>query len=108
MLSAFHRYEHPYKIELELYQPPTKVLEPDTEPPTFPKSLEDTPLSFIETVADLEKLVEHLNTVDEIAVDVEHHSYRTYQGIVSNVQDDIKYYVNRYAGSKLPLNINTH
>ncbi|OWR42755.1 PM-Scl autoantigen protein [Danaus plexippus plexippus] len=79
-------YEHPYKIELELYQPPTKVLEPDTEPPTFPKSLEDTPLSFIETVADLEKLVEHLNTVDEIAVDVEHHSYRTYQGITCLIQ----------------------
>ncbi|KAJ0184090.1 hypothetical protein K1T71_000513 [Dendrolimus kikuchii] len=75
-------YEHPYKLELDLYQPPSQFIDPDSEPPIFPPKLEDTKLTYIDTEAQLDDLVEHLLTVAEIAVDVEHHAYRSYQGIL--------------------------
>ncbi|CAB3226099.1 unnamed protein product [Arctia plantaginis] len=79
-------YEHPYKVELDLYHPPSYVLEPDTEEPPFPAPLEHTKLTYVDTEAQLDALVEHLNTVNELAVDLEHHSYRTYQGITCLIQ----------------------
>ncbi|CAH2034888.1 unnamed protein product, partial [Iphiclides podalirius] len=79
-------YEHPYKIELELYHPPSSFIDPDPEPPSFPPPLEKTKLTYIDTEAQVDALVEHLNNVKELAVDVEHHSYRTYQGITCLIQ----------------------
>ena len=77
-----HSYEHPYKVELDLYEPPQHFIEPDPHPPTFPPTLEETKLTFIETEEQVDELVLHLETVEELAVDVEHHSYRTYQGML--------------------------
>lgn len=34
----------------------------------------------------LEELQQHLSSVDEIAIDLEHHNYRTYQGITCLMQ----------------------
>ncbi|CAH0715973.1 unnamed protein product, partial [Brenthis ino] len=79
-------YEHPYKVELDLYQPPAHFIQPDPEPPTFPPPLEDTKLTYIDTEELVDELVNHLDTVEELAVDVEHHSYRTYQGITCLIQ----------------------
>ncbi|KAG6458535.1 exosome component 10 isoform X2 [Manduca sexta] len=79
-------YEHPYRVELDLYHPPSYMIEPDPEPPTFPYALDETKFTFVATEAALDALVEHLTGVLELAVDVEHHSYRTYQGITCLIQ----------------------
>ncbi|CAG9781676.1 unnamed protein product [Diatraea saccharalis] len=78
-------YEHPYKVELELYRPPNRFLDPCPEPP-FPPPPDDTPLTMVDTEPALDRLIAHLATVDELAVDLEHHSYRTYQGITCLIQ----------------------
>ncbi|XP_028170386.1 exosome component 10 [Ostrinia furnacalis] len=79
-------YEHPYKVELELYQPPSWLLEPEPEAPAFPPPPEDTRLTLVETAEQLDRLVAHLGSVRELAVDLEHHSYRSYQGITCLIQ----------------------
>ncbi|XP_073955663.1 LOW QUALITY PROTEIN: exosome component Rrp6 [Choristoneura fumiferana] len=79
-------YEHPYKVELDLYHPPGCFIDPDPTPPEFPKPLEETSLTYVDTEQQLDALVEHLTSVAEFAVDVEHHSYRSYQGITCLVQ----------------------
>lgn len=73
------RYEHPYKMELDLYQPPATFISPEPSP-AFPPPLEATPFTYVDTEALIDELVTHLDTVVELAIDVEHHSYRTYQG----------------------------
>lgn len=78
-------YEHPYQVELDQYQPPSQFIEP-MEPLPFPAPLEDTMYTYVDTEAKLDSLVEHLNTVTELAIDLEHHSYRTYQGMTCLIQ----------------------
>uniref|UniRef100_A0A2A4JBP7 Exosome complex component 10 homolog n=1 Tax=Heliothis virescens TaxID=7102 RepID=A0A2A4JBP7_HELVI len=79
-------YEHPYKVELDLYHPPSQFIEPDVETLSFPAPLAETMFTYVDTEAKLDALVEHLNTVKELAIDLEHHSYRTYQGITCLIQ----------------------
>ncbi|XP_063633302.1 exosome complex component 10 homolog [Cydia splendana] len=79
-------YEHPYKVELDIYHPPGSLIDPDPAPPAYPKPLAETTVTYIDTEHQLDALVEHLTGVTEFAVDVEHHSYRSYQGITCLVQ----------------------
>lgn len=79
-------YEHPYKVELDLYNPPAQFIEPDAQPFPFPAPLEETTLTYVDTEEKLDALVAHLHTVNELAIDLEHHSYRTYQGITCLIQ----------------------
>ncbi|KAJ8736936.1 hypothetical protein PYW07_000207 [Mythimna separata] len=78
-------YEHPYQVELDQYHPPSQFIDP-MEPLPFPAALEDTVYTYVDTEAKLDALVQHLNTVTELAIDLEHHSYRTYQGITCLIQ----------------------
>lgn len=50
-----------------------------TVKPIKPKSLENTPLIYVDNQSDLQKLLKDISEVREIAVDLEHHSYRTFQ-----------------------------
>jgi exosome complex exonuclease RRP6 len=50
------------------------------------KSFEDTPFTFINTVEGLSSLLEKLRQSEEIAIDLEHHSYRSYYGFVCLMQ----------------------
>ena len=50
------------------------------------QALEDTPLSFVDTVAALERMVQHLSMAKEIAIDLEHHHYRSFQGFTCLIQ----------------------
>ncbi|KAM3969051.1 exosome component Rrp6 [Aphomia sociella] len=79
-------YEHPYKVELDLYHPPLEFIDPDPDTSSFPPSLEETKLTYIDTESKIDELVRHLDGVKELAVDVEHHAYRTYQGITCLIQ----------------------
>lgn len=42
--------------------------------------------TFVDTLESLKSLVEHLDKSDEIAVDLEHHSYRSYLGFTCLIQ----------------------
>ncbi len=76
---------HPYERELTelIYTPEQLVMYiPDVKY----KDLASTPFKFIDTVIELDGLAKKLNSVTEFAVDLEHHSYRSYQGLTSLMQ----------------------
>ncbi|XP_044268640.1 exosome component 10 [Tribolium madens] len=77
-------YSHPYEFELERFQPTLSQLA--DEKPLPPKSLAETPLVEINTPEQLDQLVETLRLCSEFAVDVEHHSYRSFMGITCLLQ----------------------
>lgn len=77
-------YLHPYEFELSKFVPNSAQLTKGTI--TKPKDLEQTELMFVDKIADLNAMVKELLDVTEIAVDVEHHSYRTFQGITCLMQ----------------------
>lgn len=54
--------------------------------PIPPKTNEATPFVWVDTSALLSELLNKLRTVTEIAIDLEHHSYRTYAGFVCLMQ----------------------
>lgn len=54
--------------------------------PLLPKSLEDVPLVYVDTVPKLKAALAEIRPFKQLAVDVEHHSYRTFQGITCLVQ----------------------
>lgn len=58
-----------------------------TQAPPIPvKPFASTPFTFVDTREALDKLIEKLKQVKEIAVDLEHHSFRSYAGFVCLMQ----------------------
>lgn len=82
--GSIEGYLHPYEFELNKFEPNAAQLENGTieEPP----KLDETAFEFIDTETKLNQLVTLLSGEKEIAVDVEHHSYRTFQGITCLLQ----------------------
>lgn len=70
-------YLHPYEFELTKFEAPARQLTPVQ--PKEPLKLKDTPLIHVDNEATLKLMLEDLHVVLEFAVDVEHHSYRTFQ-----------------------------
>lgn len=79
---------HPYEFELDKFETPTKLLL-KKKPIKF-KSIEETPLILIEKVEDLNALLKDLLKQEEIAIDLEHHAYRSFQGITCLMQISTK------------------
>ncbi|VDM16526.1 unnamed protein product [Hydatigera taeniaeformis] len=80
-------YIHPYLSELEDYGKGLGNYKYDgsaSNPRPLP--LDETPLDVVDTVDSLNKMLEELSTASEIAVDLEHHSYRTFLGITCLIQ----------------------
>ncbi|KAJ6639352.1 Exosome component 10 [Pseudolycoriella hygida] len=78
-------YLHPYETELNKFEVPPSQLKSDT--PLKSKRLEETPLMYVDTKQQLKQLMEtELVAVSELAVDLEHHSYRTFQGFTCLLQ----------------------
>lgn len=77
-------YLHPYEFELNAFQPSQLQLEKGIV--TQPQSIEKASLIYIDNDQGLKELLQDLNAVNEIAVDLEHHSYRTFQGITCLMQ----------------------
>ena len=50
------------------------------------QGLDETPLTYIDTEEQLRGMVDKLETATEIAVDLEHHAYRTFQGLTCLMQ----------------------
>lgn len=77
-------YCHPYEVEIEKFEPSNDVL--ITKDPIKPPPLEETKFLFIEDEEKLKKMVQQLANCTEIAIDLEHHSFRTYQGFTCTIQ----------------------
>ena len=50
------------------------------------QGLDETPLTYVDTEEQLRGMVDKLEGATEIAVDLEHHSYRTFQGLTCLMQ----------------------
>jgi len=77
-------YLHPYEFELLKFQPPAEQLQ--KQKPVLPALMADTELMVVNTVESLQQALEELRQAPQIAIDVEHHSYRTFMGITCLVQ----------------------
>jgi exosome complex exonuclease RRP6 len=54
--------------------------------PTPPKDFKDTPFTWVATPQDLRSMLAKLRKGPEIAVDLEHHGYRSFAGFVCLMQ----------------------
>jgi len=79
-----YRYPHPYRIEIENYQFPPFVYTQAEPQPYLP--FESTTATFVDTEEGLEEMLKELRKAKEIAIDLEHHDFRSYVGIVSLMQ----------------------
>lgn len=77
-------FNHPYEFELDKFETPECQLKKKIS--VKYKSLDDTKFVFIDKPAEIRTLLEDLRNHMEIAVDLEHHSYRTFQGITCLMQ----------------------
>lgn len=77
-------YCHPYQYELDVFKVPESQLQ--AKVPISFRPMEESPLVMVETEEDLEGLLRDLRQCKEIAVDLEHHNYRTFLGITCLMQ----------------------
>ncbi|NXI51201.1 EXOSX protein, partial [Chloroceryle aenea] len=77
-------FAHPYQYELEHFSPPDGVLQkPELQ---MYRPMEETPCHFITTLDELVELNEKLMHCKEFALDLEHHSYRSFLGLTCLMQ----------------------
>ncbi|KAM4571782.1 exosome complex component 10 [Fundulus diaphanus] len=77
-------FAHPYQYELDHLTIPERLLS-EPEPQMY-KPMAETKLSFIDSLEDLVALNEKLCKLSEFAVDLEHHSYRSFLGLTCLMQ----------------------
>lgn len=75
---------HPYEFELMKFEPPKEQLQ--KQKPVLPPPPAETELMYVDSVEKLHKALDELRQASQIAIDVEHHSYRTFMGITCLVQ----------------------
>ncbi|KAK8591386.1 hypothetical protein V6N13_031432 [Hibiscus sabdariffa] len=77
------RFVHPMEKHsvMDFVDKDTVVVEP-----IKPSSIESTPFKLVEEVKDLKELAAKLRSVDELAVDLEHNHYRSFQGLTCLMQ----------------------
>lgn len=77
-------YLHPYEYELMKFEVPNSLLK--MRKPEKPKEVAKTELMYVDTPLKLKRALEELRQASELAIDVEHHSYRTFLGFTCLVQ----------------------
>ncbi|XP_035413417.2 exosome component 10 isoform X2 [Cygnus atratus] len=77
-------FAHPYQYELERFSPPDGVLK-KPEPQMY-RPIKETPCHFVTTLDELVELNEKLMNCKEFALDLEHHSYRSFLGLTCLMQ----------------------
>uniref|UniRef100_A0A5G2QD95 Exosome complex component 10 n=1 Tax=Sus scrofa TaxID=9823 RepID=A0A5G2QD95_PIG len=77
-------FAHPYQYELDHFTPPESVLQ-KPEPQLY-RPVEETPCHFVSSLDELVELNEKLLKCQEFAVDLEHHSYRSFLGLTCLMQ----------------------
>lgn len=82
--GTIESYLHPYEFELNKFEPnASQLLKGGVQEPL---KIEETPLEYVDTEPKLKEMLQELARESQIAVDVEHHSYRTFQGITCLLQ----------------------
>ena len=77
-------YFHPYEFEIEKFEPSNDLLK--TMEPKITTDINSASFNYIDTEAKLVEMLKELKSFKEIAVDLEHHSYRTFMGITCLMQ----------------------
>lgn len=77
-------YPHPYEYEIDHQEYSPEILQIREEIPS--KSWDDSEPIWVNTRTKLESMLRDLKNTKEIAVDLEHHDYRSYYGIVCLMQ----------------------
>uniref|UniRef100_A0A8C4NJ32 HRDC domain-containing protein n=1 Tax=Eptatretus burgeri TaxID=7764 RepID=A0A8C4NJ32_EPTBU len=77
-------FVHPYKYEVEQLEMPAHLLEAPTQKP--PDPMEDGGCEIVQDPEKLQAVLDDLMKYKEIAVDLEHHSYRSYLGFTCLIQ----------------------
>ncbi|KAM9299261.1 LOW QUALITY PROTEIN: exosome complex component 10 [Gastrophryne carolinensis] len=83
-LFYFFLLAHPYQYELDHFVPPEAQMEKPNVQPFRP--MKDVPCHFVTTLDDLVLLNEKLLRCSEFALDLEHHSYRSFLGLTCLMQ----------------------
>lgn len=83
LLLKYHS-NHPYRYEIRHTPYPSHMFA--SAPPVAPRSFEATPFTWVSTPAEFDAMLEKLRGAREIAIDLEHHSYRTFAGFVCLMQ----------------------
>jgi len=78
-------YEHPYEVEITSFKPDEWQLT-KLEPIMYSEMISLSTENVTSKIEDLKTVVEELKLTSEIAVDLEHHSYRSYLGITCLMQ----------------------
>ncbi|KPI85934.1 putative exosome subunit rrp6p [Leptomonas seymouri] len=76
--------KHPFEDEIKAFAVPSGQLQPRAEVPPVP--LETCLLTFVDTPGAMQAMVQKLLTASEIAVDLEHHDFYSYQGFTCLMQ----------------------
>ncbi|KPM44298.1 Exosome complex exonuclease rrp6 [Neonectria ditissima] len=78
------QFRHPYETEISRMEYPKSVYQ-KAEPIMY-QPVETTQATWVDTYESVLEMLEELKQAKEIAVDLEHHDYRTYVGLVSLMQ----------------------
>ena len=76
---------HPYEPELQGLAYADWMLRAN-DPPRRPRALAETPLTWVDTPEALAALAAHLARETEVAVDLENHAFRSFQGFCCLMQ----------------------
>ncbi|KAL6820623.1 ribonuclease H-like domain-containing protein [Trichoderma camerunense] len=78
------QFKHPYEPEISSMQYPDRVFQ--ILDPIPPQPVESTAATWVDTYEGVVEMLQELKEATEIAVDLEHHDFRTYVGLVSLLQ----------------------
>lgn len=79
-----NRYKHPYDAEIKNMSYPDRAFA--IADPIPSQRVDTTRATWVDTFDGVLEMLEHLKEAKEIAVDLEHHDFRTYTGLVSLMQ----------------------
>ncbi|EMD39730.1 hypothetical protein CERSUDRAFT_112032 [Gelatoporia subvermispora B] len=75
---------HPYRYEITHTDYPARMFR--TASPVAPRGFADTQFTWVADRAAFDEMLAHLRTAQEIALDLEHHSFRSFGGFVCLMQ----------------------
>lgn len=78
------RYKHPYETEILNLKYPEHAFE--IREPIKYQPIESTTATYVDTYEGVLEMLEELKKATEIAIDTEHHDFRTYSGLLSLMQ----------------------
>ncbi|TGJ81347.1 hypothetical protein E0Z10_g7418 [Xylaria hypoxylon] len=79
-----NQYKHPYETEILSFEYPEAVFQPKEPIRYLP--FESTTATFVDTFDGVLAMLDELKGAAEIAIDTEHHDFRTYTGLLSLMQ----------------------